>query len=329
MPALPFQTDPPLSPAMLDQLVLRWRRDAPAAGVGAHLRRRQGHSLEFREYRHWQRGDDIRAVDWRISARQPRDEDLLLRSFEAEDQLALAIVIDNRPDMALPETMPRLLYALWAARALTALALSKGDQVVLARLFDGPGDAVLSLRGGSAENKARRWAETLWHDRSQAKPRFADPRRILDKLRPAGAVVVISDMLFEDPEGLFLRFARRAQEKRRSLSVLQLDSIGHEIALLRAAVRFNLLRADRPDSDAVDEFDEAAFRTATDAVTDHLARLRRSIHGGGLDWPGTPVSWPEPGSVEGAPTSDLLKTLFIRSFPRLGLLSGLSLGGAA
>lgn len=318
-------TDPPLSPSVLDRLVLQWRPDAPAAGIGAHVRRRQGHSLEFREYRAWQRGDDIRAVDWRLSARQARPGDLLMRSFEAEEQMALAVLIDNRPEMALPEGMPRLLYALWAARALAHLALQKGDQVVLARLFKGPGDPVLRLNGASGGTRARAWAEALWNGRAQATAEFADPRKILAELRPAGAVVVISDMLFDDPDRRFHRLARQAQGRRRSLSIMQLDSTHHEIELLRRAARFQLLRPGQVADDTINEFEESAFKTVTDAVAAHLGGLRRAVQAGGLDWPADPVSWPEPA----AEAAEALKTHFTRTFPRLRMLAGLSLGGRA
>ena len=323
-------TDPPLSPAMLDRLVLRWRRDAPSLGTGPHQRRRQGHSLEFREYRAYQRGDDIRGVDWRASARLPRRGDLLLRSFEAEQQMTLAIVIDNRPEMALPETMPRLLYALWAMRALATLALDKGDEVILARLFAGPGEALATMRGAAGGVRARDWAETIWAGRlmPSALAGFADMRRIADKLRPAGAAVVLSDMLFDDPEQKFVQFARQIQTRRRSLSVLQLDSVQHEIALLRRAAEFRLIRPDQHESDDLQQFDEVAFRTATDAVTVHTTRLRQSARAGGLDWPLDPVAWPLPDSDDTLQSgTERLKSRFAQDFPRLPLLANLSFGG--
>ncbi len=320
-------TDPPLSPAMLDRLVLHWRRDAPTLGTGAHLRRRQGHSLKFRDYRAWQRGDDIRNVDWRASLRQSRREDLLLRSFEAEERLALAIVLDNRPAMALPEAMPRLLYALWAARALVALALDKGHEVFLAKLCAGPGETVVTLRGAGAKARARIWCETLWRQRSEASDGFANCDRILQKLRPAGAVVLVSDMLFDDPERQMPRFAQLAQRRQRSLSVLQLDSVRHEIGLLRAAQKFHLSLPGQEPGNEMHLFDETVMLTATHAIADHLQELRHALHAGGLDWPQEPVIWPEAETCVAAVALERLKTHFAQSFPRLPMHAGLNLGG--
>lgn len=323
-------TDPPIPEAALRRAVLRLRQNAPAAGLGMHIRRRQGHSLEFREYRIYQRGDDIRSVDWRASSRLPRRSDLLVRSFEAEQKLTLAILLDNRPDMRLPASMPKLLYALWAVRTLSTLALHQGDEVVLARLFAGPAAAVTMLRGASGQAHARNWAEAIWHETGDmpghaVQPDFADLSRVAQRLRPAGAVVVISDMLFEDPQHRFMQFARSAQKQRRSLSVLQLDSLLHETALLRQKAEFRLIRPGQAPDDGLQQFDETAFATAAEAVAAHLQELRHALQAGGLDWPVEPVVWPGPAPSPGV----ILKSHFSHSFPRLPLLAGLALGGAA
>lgn len=331
----PAPTDPPLAPAVLTRLVLRWRRDAPTVGIGPHQRRRQGHSLEFRDYRLWQRGDDIRNVDWRASLRQPRRGDLLMRSYEAEERLALAILVDNRPGMALPETMPRLLWALWAVRALAMMALEKGDEVILACLCAGAAEPVLELRGFAAQARLRAWTEALWQGRDGVGAEFNDLDRIAAKMRPAGATVLLSDMLFEDADGRMRRFARRMQRRRQSFSIVQLDSTAHEIGLLRAAQVFRLARPGEAAGDEMQLFDETAMARATDAITDHLQKMRQSLQGGGLDWPHLPVVWPQTAASVGAISSQSarsaglaqLKTLFAQSFPQLPLLAGLALGG--
>lgn len=323
-------TDPPVTPAMLRRLVLRWRRDAPGSGVGAHLRRRQGHSLEFREFRLYQPGDDVRTVDWRASARLPRRSDLLVRSFEAEERLTLAIIVDNRPEMTLPASMPKLQFALWVVRALARLALDDGDDVVLARLFAGPGRAVVPLRGIGGHQQARAWSEALWQGRDRSRDDFTDLSAILSALRPAGAVVLISDMLFDDTDNRFRAFARQAQSRRRSLSVVELDTLTHEVAILRQAHEFHLLRPGVQAGSDAQLFDPTVFAQVIEEVEAHKATLRRVIHGGGLDWPRAAVTWPEPGGEEGNDNradAQRLRDLFNNSFPHLSLLSGLGIGG--
>lgn len=327
-------TDPPIPPAALGRAVLRMRRNAPSSGLGAHVRRSQGHSLEFREYRPYQRGDDIRTVDWRASSRMTRRSNLLVRSFDAEQQLTLAIVLDNRPDMRLPEAMPKLLYALWAVRAMADLALGQGDEVILARLFSGAAPAMARLRGGG-QMEARRWADAVWQDGNPSsaqgraddadQPDFADLAGLVRRLRPAGAIVVVSDMLFDDPEQRFMRFARAAQGQRRSLSVLQLDSLQHETGILRREREFTLIRPGHAANTVTQQFDEDVFAAAANAVSGHLALCRHMVHSGGLDWPADPVTWPEPE----IPGLDALKSHFSQTFPRLPMLAGLTLASRA
>lgn len=328
-------TDPPISLAALGRAVLRMGRNAPSSGLGAHVRRRQGHSLEFREYRPYQRGDDIRTVDWRASSRLTRRSDLLVRSFDAEQQLTLAIVLDNRPDMRLPEAMPKLLYALWAVRAIAALALGQGDEVILARLFSGGAPAIARLRGSAGQMEARRWADAVWKDGNPGsaqvwaddaeQPDFADLAGLVRRLRPAGAIVVVSDMLFDDPERRFMQFARAAQAQRRSLSVLQLDSLQHETGLLRREREFTLIRPGHAADTVTQQFDEDVLAAAANAVSGHLALCRHMVHAGGLDWPADPVTWPEP-KIQGL---EALKSHFSETFPRLPMLAGLTLASRA
>ncbi|PZX26321.1 DUF58 domain-containing protein [Rhodobacter capsulatus] len=320
-------TAPPLSRAMLQRLVLRYRRNAPAAALGPHLRRAQGHSLEFRDYRAYQPGDDIRTVDWRASLRRGETAGLLVRSFEAEKRLTLAVLIDNRPEMLLPETAPKLLFALWALRALAELALAGGDDVLLARLFSGAGQPSVTLRGTSGPQQAARWAEALWHagDVSGvgAAPAFADLTALERQLQPASAVVVISDLLFDDRGGRFAAFLRAAQMRRRSVSILHLDSFAHEAAMLRQLGQFRLLRPDAQEDPGPLRHDAAVLAEAGAAIAEHLRALRREAAGPGLDWPAQAVQWP---ATDGFEKTDL-RDLFAQSFPALPLLRGLGLGG--
>ena len=126
--ATPADTDPtapPIAPREIDRLRLAVGRSWPSSGTGAHMRRKQGQSLQFREFRDYQPGEDIRNVDWRMSARR-LDPDgawrLTSRTFDAEERLTLAVLLDVRAAMRLPEGAPKLLAGLWYMRALAAVA---------------------------------------------------------------------------------------------------------------------------------------------------------------------------------------------------------------
>jgi uncharacterized protein (DUF58 family) len=148
-------TEPPLNRQILLQAQLRLRQNVPSGGLGQHLRRRAGQSLEFREFRGYQIGDDIRLVDWRASLRTGRAGRRLVRVFEAEERTTLLIVVDARPAMRLPEDAPKLLVALWTLRALAEVAAAAGDEVVLGTLFSSRDDRPVSARGRGAPTLAR------------------------------------------------------------------------------------------------------------------------------------------------------------------------------
>src|SRR6185503_9471660 len=102
----------PVPSSQLDRFRLRLRQRDRGTVAGAHLIRQRGQSLEFREFRRYLPGDDIRHVDWRASARRRRDEPVV-RTFEHEVQTRVVISIDTRATMRLPEMASKLQLALW------------------------------------------------------------------------------------------------------------------------------------------------------------------------------------------------------------------------
>ncbi len=64
--------------------------------AGAHLSRFQGRGIEFDEVRTYQPGDDIRSMDWRVTARTGKPHTKLFR--EERERPALMLV-DMRPSM--------------------------------------------------------------------------------------------------------------------------------------------------------------------------------------------------------------------------------------
>ena len=115
-----------LSTAELEQLqqqVLQHRQqqtrplDTPYAGAFISLHR--GHGMELHDVRPYQRGDDIRHMDWRATARSGKPTS---KVFLAERQRALFLVIDRRPSMQFGSRVE--LKATTAARCAAILAFS-------------------------------------------------------------------------------------------------------------------------------------------------------------------------------------------------------------
>ena len=96
------------------------RLDWAGAG-GEHAASRKGYSLEFSDYRRYQRGDDLRYVDWNIYRRLDR---LVLKVFTAEEELNIYLLVDTSASMA-----AKIDYARKVAAALGYIGLKNLDRV--------------------------------------------------------------------------------------------------------------------------------------------------------------------------------------------------------
>lgn len=93
----------------------------PAGGAGAVSGQRAGSSLEFRDYRDYQPGDDLRHVDWSAYA---RSDQLSVKLYREEVTPHADIVVDGSRSMALEgsakEAATLALAAFFAAAAANA-----------------------------------------------------------------------------------------------------------------------------------------------------------------------------------------------------------------
>jgi len=109
----------------LERLHLISKRLNWAGAKGEHAVSRKGFSLEFSDYRRYQRGDDLRYIDWNIYRRLDR---LLLKIFTAEEEMNVYLLIDISRSMA--EGNPvKLDYAKKVAAALGYIGLKNLDRV--------------------------------------------------------------------------------------------------------------------------------------------------------------------------------------------------------
>ena len=112
----------------LERLHLMAKRlDWTAAG-GEHAASRKGYSLEFSDYRRYQRGDDLRYVDWNIYRRLDR---VVLKMFTAEEEMNIYLLVDTSASMASPNEgeSVKIGYAKKVAAALGYIGLKNLDRV--------------------------------------------------------------------------------------------------------------------------------------------------------------------------------------------------------
>jgi uncharacterized protein (DUF58 family) len=97
-------------------------RRAPAGPAGETLSNRAGSSLEFRDYRDYQPGDDLRHIDWNAFA---RSDQLSVKLFREEVTPHVDVVLDASRSMALEGTA-KASAAVALAAFLTTAARNAG-----------------------------------------------------------------------------------------------------------------------------------------------------------------------------------------------------------
>lgn len=87
----------------------------------------RGAGTEFDSLREYVRGDDVRSIDWRASA---RNRNVVVRTWQPERDRRVVLVLDtSRVSAARVGDVPRLDTAMDAALLLAALAARAGDRV--------------------------------------------------------------------------------------------------------------------------------------------------------------------------------------------------------
>ena len=101
----------------------------------------RGHGTEFDSLREYVRGDDVRSIDWRATARRndpagAAGQRLVVRTWRPERDRRVVIIIDSgRTSAARIDNEPRIDTAFESALLLAALASGAGDRVDLV-IFD-------------------------------------------------------------------------------------------------------------------------------------------------------------------------------------------------
>lgn len=115
------------SRAVLDRYALASR--ALSRQSGERIASEAGQSVEFHDFRPYQPGDELRYVDWRVYGRTGK---LFTRLFQAERNIAVYILLDTSPSMALGGKAD---YSRTVAELLAYAA--HRDAVSQIHLFDG------------------------------------------------------------------------------------------------------------------------------------------------------------------------------------------------
>src|SRR6478609_2247708 len=228
----------------------------------------RGQGTEFDSLREYVRGDDVRSIDWRASA---RSRNVVVRTWQPERDRRVVLVLDtSRTSAGRVDDVPRLDSAMDAALLLAALAMRAGDRVdfvagdrrVRGRLrFSGDRDVAARLQDAMAGLDPV-IAEADWDDLAGAVTALGRQRALVVLLTPLEPAAVEEGLLPVLPvltrhHRVVLASVRDPELERLSTARESLDEVydaaAAEQALGRRAHTARLLRALGVDVvDAVD-----------------------------------------------------------------------------
>lgn len=195
---------------------LDWR-----GAEGEHAASRKGSSLEFSDYRRYQRGDDLRYVDWNVYRRLDR---LLLKVFTAEEEMNIYLLVDTSASMAGRATaanrdLVKIDYAKKVAAALGYIGLANLDRVGGAAFSSTLHAPLRSDRGRAQILRLFTFLEALSCGGST--DLRAAMRRFAAVFPRPGLVVILSDLL--DPQGWRSAMEELTRHRHQVLVVHVLD----------------------------------------------------------------------------------------------------------
>lgn len=152
-----------------------------------------GSSVEFKDYRNYVPGDDLRHLDWNIFKRLGK---LLIKLYEEEEEHYIYLLIDvsRSMDFGVPN---KLTYAKKVAAALAYIGLSNQDRVSLATFHQGVGEVMPFVRGkGQIFNVFEFLNRIQMGQETQINESL---KKYIHQIKRRGIVILLSDLL--DPDG--------------------------------------------------------------------------------------------------------------------------------
>ncbi len=173
--------------------------------AGAYHGARPGIGLTFAELRAYEPGDDVRHIDWNVTARQGRP---FVRRYVEERALSLWLVVDVSASMRFGlERATKADRAAQAAALLATAAVQNGDRVGLALVSDRI-ELELAPAGGVRHLSQLVRALVATPTTSPGTKLSIGLARVRRTARRA-MLVVISDFVSEEPSLTWRRAARR------------------------------------------------------------------------------------------------------------------------
>jgi uncharacterized protein (DUF58 family) len=178
----------------LSNLELRARTVVEGFLSGLHKSPNRGFSVEFNDYRHYQRGDDMRHVDWKLYARSDK---FYIKQYEDETNVRVVILLDVSASMDYSSgSVSKLNYGITLASALAYFIMRQRDAVGLITFDD---EVQEYIPAKCRQPHLMRILRTLAHVQSGNKTNAVKPLSDLAaSLHKKSMVILISDLLDDE-----------------------------------------------------------------------------------------------------------------------------------
>ncbi|MBR4832951.1 MAG: DUF58 domain-containing protein [Thermoguttaceae bacterium] len=222
----------------------------------------RGQGLEFAETREYVPGDDVRAIDWNVTARAGKP---FVKTFCEERERSILIALDVSASTLFGSKASRLETAVEIAATLTFSALKSNDKIGLLTFADG-------VRSYFPPRKGKNNALRLIREAASASPQPGptDLEATLDfiarTLKRRTTVFLLSDFFVPNVGSVLFR--------RRDRLDLVAVSIAEPVENAFPNLGFVTLRD--PETGATLEIDAGSKRVRT-AVCERLANRRRAL----------------------------------------------------
>lgn len=189
----------------LSCLQLLARQVVEGLTVGMHNSPHKGFGVEFKEHRPYVRGDEVRAVDWKLYGKTDR---LYIRQYEEETNFRCSILVDQSGSMgycgARAKGVSKHEYAIRLAACLAYMLIGQQDAVGLVTF-----DTQIRefLPPGSSPSHLRSFLECLTRSHAHGETQLSSVlTQLVPKVRRRGLLVLISDC-FDNVEQLLKALA--------------------------------------------------------------------------------------------------------------------------
>ena len=203
----PPEVDPAAIVRRARRLRFRVRPSAVSQLAGAYLDARPGTGLTFAELRAYEPGDDVRHLDWNVTARQGRP---FVRRYVEERSLVVRLIVDVSASLRFgPEGCSKADRAAQAAALLAASAIQNGDRAGLVLVSDRI-EAALPP-GGGPRHLSRLLRMLVATPATSRRTALAVGLEFPDRSSRRGLTVAIGDFLTPEPAAPWRRAARRGE----------------------------------------------------------------------------------------------------------------------